>query len=249
MSVAAEQVEGGWSGGRGSGPVFVSTEFQGRGSSRVRCRAPAAFGWATGFGPSRRRSPSGTARSCPPRSRPGCWRWCGSRPVDHQEAGGAMRARGQGVLTLVLVGRVAVRAVSLRPTRPEGARAAPRRLGPSGLWLCPHGGGPGRRPPCTSRIPARPRSSARLTAPGRGASASVRGRRRARRVARSGVEAPRSRAGASRYVEYFGGWVAAGWVVRGAEGEAGIGAEPCTPRPADRGSPRGSAPLRVRQRS
>ncbi|MGZ8735094.1 MAG: DUF5719 family protein, partial [Acidimicrobiia bacterium] len=31
----------------------------------------------------------------------------------------------------------------------------------------------------------------------------------------------------STFVETFGGWLAAGWLVRGAEGEVGIGAEPC----------------------
>jgi len=44
------QVEGGWEGGRGAGPVFVSTEFQG--AWRVDGSdgdAFTAFGWATGF--------------------------------------------------------------------------------------------------------------------------------------------------------------------------------------------------------
>jgi hypothetical protein len=45
-----EQVQGGWQGGRGDGPVFVSTEFQGAWQVEGSEEAPTtAFGWATGF--------------------------------------------------------------------------------------------------------------------------------------------------------------------------------------------------------
>jgi hypothetical protein len=46
-----DQVQGGWQGGRGAGPVFVSTEFQGAWQVEGSEEAPTtAFGWATGFG-------------------------------------------------------------------------------------------------------------------------------------------------------------------------------------------------------
>jgi GT2 family glycosyltransferase len=49
-----EQVQGGWQGGRGSGPVFVSTEFQGAWRVDGSDASPTtAFGWATGFGSQR----------------------------------------------------------------------------------------------------------------------------------------------------------------------------------------------------
>ena len=48
---ALRQVEGGWSGGEGAGPVFVSTEFQGDWKLEGSDVDPfTAFGWATGFG-------------------------------------------------------------------------------------------------------------------------------------------------------------------------------------------------------
>jgi len=44
------QVEGGWEGGKGSGPVFVSTEFQGAWHVEGSDDDPfTAFGWAAGF--------------------------------------------------------------------------------------------------------------------------------------------------------------------------------------------------------
>jgi len=45
-----EQVQGGWQGARGTGPVFVSTEFQGAWQVDGSDASPAtSFGWATGF--------------------------------------------------------------------------------------------------------------------------------------------------------------------------------------------------------
>ena len=47
---ALTQVQGGWSGGKGSGPVFVSTEFQGSWQLEGSSDPPfTAFAWATGF--------------------------------------------------------------------------------------------------------------------------------------------------------------------------------------------------------
>nr|MBA3763963.1 hypothetical protein [Actinomycetota bacterium] len=44
-------VEGGWEGGQGTGPVFISTEFQGDWKLANANDEPfTAFGWATGFG-------------------------------------------------------------------------------------------------------------------------------------------------------------------------------------------------------
>jgi len=44
------QIEGGWQGGKGTGPVFVSTEFQGDWILEGSTDDPfTSFGWATGF--------------------------------------------------------------------------------------------------------------------------------------------------------------------------------------------------------
>ncbi len=49
---ALSQVQGGWTGGRGSGPVFVSTEYQGAWQLEgIEADPERAFGWATAFGP------------------------------------------------------------------------------------------------------------------------------------------------------------------------------------------------------
>jgi hypothetical protein len=43
------------------------------------------------------------------------------------------------------------------------------------------------------------------------------------------VEVPAMGREASTFVEYFGGWIGAGWVAQGGGGEIGVGAEPCAP--------------------
>ena len=53
----------------------------------------------------------------------------GDRPVGDEEAGGPMRARGQGFLTLLLAGVVAVGGVAFDRLGPRGTRARPRRIG------------------------------------------------------------------------------------------------------------------------
>ena len=248
--------EGG-QGGEGRGPVFVSTEFQGAWQlDGSRCLEPRrAFGWATSFEPARgARLGRSTGRSSRPRSRRCCWAGLDRGAVDHPEAGGAMRARGQGVLTLLLLAVIAARGGALRSARHEGARRRSRRRSlERGLALPPRGRARIGRPPSTLANPGRCRGRrARVTQPGRGGLQARRDERRPCPPAgRCGSRPPASERGSSSYVEYFGGWIAAGWVTRGrGEGEIGIGAEPCAPRPpGDRGSPRGSARLRANRHS
>ncbi len=138
-----------------------------------------------------------------------------------------MRARGQALAALLVLAVVAGGAVAL--DRGVGARppgALPPGEAPSGAWLCPHGGGrqwvvtlalgnPGEAPvdvrltPLSAGGPGEARS---LTVPGGG-------------LAR--IEVPAGTRGASTFVEYFGGWVAAGWVARAGGRESGVAAEPC----------------------
>ena len=137
-----------------------------------------------------------------------------------------MKARGQGVLTVVMAGVVAIGVVSLDrlgPRQPSGAAAATAN---SATWLCPHGGGKGYEGSLFLANPGDEPVTARVTeldARAGGGSSEL--------VVPPGsqvvVEVAASERSASTFVETFGGWVAAGWLIRGAGGEGGVGAEPC----------------------
>ena len=150
---------------------------------------------------------------------------------DHAEAGVAMRGRAQflaaAIVTLALV------VGGVYADREVGARQlddAPAGQTYTGAWFCPHGGGredwevalqvanPGSEP-----VPIRVRSlgSGRPDDPQElvvepGTTLAV-------PVAADGRERATT-------VEYFGGFVAAGWVSHAAGGESGVAAEPCLPR-------------------
>jgi hypothetical protein len=150
------------------------------------------------------------------------------RIVDHQETCGSMRARGQGALTVALVGLVALVAVSLERLGPKAPAVASPGVAPSGVWFCPHGGGPDWRASLYLANPGEGEVQARVTSLG-----SERAQPSETVVIEPDsevrVSAPSGERGSATYVEYFGGWISAGWVTRGASGEAGIGAEPCAP--------------------
>ncbi len=140
------------------------------------------------------------------------------------------RSRGQGILALCVLVIVVGGGFALQRwlgPRPPGA-ASPG-VARSGAWFCPHGGGPKEwkatlylANPGTDDVTARvtsvsarrPGSSSDVVVP---AQATV------------PVTVPAKGREASAYVEYFGGWIAAGWVAQGGGGEIGVGAEPCAP--------------------
>ena len=94
---------------------------------------------------------------------------------------------------------------------------------PSGAWLCPHGGGSGLAVTVTLANPGAEPVTARITHLGSGApGASEQVEVPAGTTVRT--EAAPEERGASTYVEFFGGWLAAGWTA--ATGE-GVAAEPC----------------------
>ncbi len=146
----------------------------------------------------------------------------------HQEAGGPVRSRGQGVLTVAVAGVVAVGAISLdRLGQREPAAAAPPTA-TSGTWLCPHGGGDAYEGTVFLANPGETQVMARVTeldADAADGSSDVLVPPRSQIA----VEVAASTRSSSTFVETFGGWVAAGWMIRGAGGEAGVGAEPCAP--------------------
>ncbi|MBI3647900.1 MAG: hypothetical protein HY240_03995, partial [Actinobacteria bacterium] len=110
----------------------------------------------------------------------------------------------------------------------------PRSSVTSGAWFCPHGGGPkGWNVTLEVANPGQSAVTIRVTSigdgkPGLPASFTV--------EPGSTLAVPASADGraASSTVEYFGGWVAVGWVSRAGGGESGVAAEPCTERTASR---------------
>jgi Family of unknown function (DUF5719) len=137
-----------------------------------------------------------------------------------------VRARGQGLLTLLVLAAVAVAAVALERLGTREAPAAEAGTAPSAVWLCPHGGGRAYEGTVFLANPGETEVSARVT------ELSTDGPSDTSVVAvpagtQVSVSVDASDRSSSTFVETFGGWMAAGWMVRGAEGEVGIGAEPC----------------------
>ncbi|HEX5938537.1 MAG TPA: hypothetical protein VFZ75_12750 [Actinomycetota bacterium] len=106
--------------------------------------------------------------------------------------------------------------------RPPDPVAGPGSA-PSGAWLCPHGGGSGLTVALSLANPGEDPVTARVTHLGSGPpSAPEEVEVPAGGTVRSDV-APEDR-GAATYVEFFGGWLAAGWMLTT---EEGVAAEPC----------------------
>ena len=145
-----------------------------------------------------------------------------------------MRGRGQLLATALAVLAVAAGGVYLeREVGPRPLAAAAPGRAPSGAWLCPHGGGPGWSVGVVLANPGEDPVRVRLT--------SLSGRRpgepRLLEVPAGGTlraDVPAGAREAATYVEYFGGWVAAGWVARAGGKEHGVAAEACLGAPARR---------------
>lgn len=147
--------------------------------------------------------------------------------VDHPQAG-VLEVSPRGRLGLALVTAIVVVAagVALDGATPRARPGLPAQAPSSGAWFCPHGGGdgwqtdlyvanPGKAP---VEIRVTPLASRRAEAPSTytiDAGSELR------------VESASHDPAASSYVEYFGGWVAAGWVTRAGGAESGVAAEPC----------------------
>jgi Family of unknown function (DUF5719) len=146
-----------------------------------------------------------------------------------------MRSRSQVLFALVVAATVALGGAFLDRSVGVKTEPAPARVAvASGAWFCPHGGGqedwrvtlevanPGARPSIvrvTSFGEQRPAPSRTYTV-GPGTTIAV--------------PASASGRGASSMVEYFGSWVAVGWVAQAGGGESGVAAEPCADRTGER---------------
>ena len=141
-----------------------------------------------------------------------------------------MRSRGRILLSAAIVALVALAGVFL--DRSVGVRersGVPDATTSSGAWLCPHGAGPKdwtvtlevANPgdaPATVRVtslgPERPGNSQTYEVDS-GTTLAIPAKARGR--------------AASSYVEYFGSWVAVGWMAHAGGDESGVAAEPCLP--------------------
>lgn len=126
-------------------------------------------------------------------------------------------------------GTVLAVTVALMVLSRGGAEApAPARGGraPSGAWICPHGGGDGWRVSLFLANPGPADATARLTglgerAPDPSSLVEVPSGETVR------VAVPATDRGGASFVEYFGGWIGAGWVADSSARSEGIAAEPC----------------------
>ena len=92
--------------------------------------------------------------------------------------------------------------------------------------MCPHGGGQGWRTTLYLSNPSQAPSTVRVTSLGGRAPAQV-ATLNVPAGATAHVDVPSTDRDAATSVEWFGGWVAAGWVATAGGGDTGVTAEPC----------------------
>jgi uncharacterized protein DUF5719 len=146
-----------------------------------------------------------------------------------------MRSRARFLVTVAIVAIVAFAGAFLdRSVGVRGRGGVPSPTTTSGAWLCPHGGGNDwvvtleianpSKTAATVRVsslgPERPTSTPKSYEVAPGATLAVPARAKDR--------------ASSSYVEFFGSWVAAGWVTHAGGGESGVAAEPCVEGAAGR---------------
>lgn len=145
-----------------------------------------------------------------------------------------MRLRGQVGWALLVSAMVVAGGVYLqREVGPKASAAASSEAAPSGAWFCPHGGGPDWAVTLELANPGTSPVQVRVTGlserrPSTPQSFSV--EPGAELLVHEAAEARES----ASFIEYFGGWVAAGWVIHAGGGEKGVAAEPCLPQSAER---------------
>lgn len=135
--------------------------------------------------------------------------------------------RAQGFLALmvacvaVAAGLSAERLGVHAPSQEPGTHAS------SGAWFCPHGGGEGWWAALEIANPGAASVEVRVTNFGPAEASEPQILELSPGSVRR-VVVPAGDRGASSMVEYFDGWVGAGWVTRAAGDESGVAAEPCT---------------------
>ena len=148
--------------------------------------------------------------------------------LDHTEAGGSMNGRSQALIAFALAGLVVAGAVLAERIGVADRSELVSAEAVSHAWLCPHGGGRGWDGRLAVANPGEVPVVARVTSLGKGGS----GEPATFTVPAGGEFLHEMRIedrASSTYVEVFGGWAAAGWLVRADGREKGIGVEPCAP--------------------
>jgi Family of unknown function (DUF5719) len=142
----------------------------------------------------------------------------------------SIRTRTAWVALLALL--VAASAAVLgRTGRPAAAPALPPLLGRTGVWFCPHGGGPGWHGRVVVVNPGRSAVRVRISTFGADGGASI-GTMNVPAQTEMYRDVPADERGTGTQVEYFGGWVGASAVVSEGAGQQQLAsAEPCLAAP------------------
>jgi hypothetical protein len=146
-----------------------------------------------------------------------------------EEAGGPVSeprerpARGQALFAVVSVAFVLLAILWLDRAGPKVPAPTGAGTAPSGAWVCPHGGVANLSAALYLANPGEAAVRARVTQLGaEAATPPVRYDVPARSTVR--VDLRPDGGGAATFVEFFGGWIGAGWV---SSTEGGVAAEPC----------------------
>jgi len=132
-------------------------------------------------------------------------------------------ARGQALFALASVVFLVGAMVLLDRTGARAPAAPATGTAPSGAWLCPHGGASDLSVSLSLANPGSETVTARITRLGSKPAGSPESYEVAARSTLRIDEVPEDR-GAATYIEYFGGWIGAGWV---SFTDEGVAAEPC----------------------
>ncbi|MDX6595861.1 MAG: hypothetical protein QOI72_1243 [Solirubrobacterales bacterium] len=139
-----------------------------------------------------------------------------------------MRSRGRLGLAALTVVAVVAAGVGLDRAEPAARLGRAGVVATSGAWLCPHGGGPEWQTDLYVANPGTTASEIRVTS----LTAKRSGEPETFTVdpgTEIRVPAASTDPASSSFVEYFGGWVAAGWVTHAGGSATGAAAEPCAP--------------------
>lgn len=138
------------------------------------------------------------------------------------------RGLGYGVIAFVFAAVIIAGGVAIdHGLGVRAPAAAPSSSTDSGAWLCPHGGGAGWEGRLYLANPGHVPATVRVTSMSKKTSSIVRTVKVDPGTTME-VDVPATAKEASTYVEYFGGWVAAGWVTVASSPEGtGVSAEPC----------------------
>lgn len=145
-----------------------------------------------------------------------------------------MRRAQPFVAALLLVGTLAAATYADRELGPPARGQGADGPASSGAWFCPHGGGPedwevllqiANPGPGVATVRIRGFGPAKPSAP-----------QEMQVEPGSFLRVPAAADGRARssMVEWFGQWVAVGWVAHAGGGEGGVAAEPCSPAAGDR---------------